>query len=54
MRFWNAPPGIIPKIDVSQQGFSNMFFDWLAAVPPANEKTGLKIHINMDFDMEIS
>ena len=47
-------PGLICKIHISQQGFSDMFFDWLAAVPPANEKTGLKIHINMDFNMEIS
>ena len=31
-----------------------MASDWLAAVLPANQMAGLKIFVNIDFNMEIS
>ena len=31
-----------------------MASDWLAAVLPANQKQGLKIFVNVDFNMEMS
>ena len=31
------------KVYTSQQGFSNQVSDWLVAMPPANQKPGLKI-----------
>ena len=46
----NPGPGLLSKIhvkfDVSQQGFSNIASDWLAAVLPANHMPGLKIFVN--------
>ena len=37
--------GLLSKIHVSWQGFSNMASDWLAAVLPVNQMPGLKIFV---------
>ena len=41
------------KIHVSEQGFSNLASDWLAAVMPVKYQVWKSLLINIDVNMEI-